>query len=265
MSTTNFGLTIAQRLAPSLERAYDLMDAVAQGLRVALPGIVQSFNAITQTVDVLVATAEYVQRNLNGPGTLEGAPTPINVVRQPLPLPLLSAVPVCIIGSGGWHLTTPIVAGDECILLFADTALDIWLQNGCPNNLPVAPCSARRHDLSDAMAIFGVRSQPKALTGYSTTSAQLRSDDGSVVIDLATGQITFTATMTLVHGTFQVDGAFGCNSQAPQTPAASGGAVAVTAPVNVGPWGYSTALQAAEIVTLVNNIRTALIACGIMS
>ncbi|MEY4345874.1 MAG: hypothetical protein RL032_1706 [Pseudomonadota bacterium] len=48
-------------------------------------------------------------------------------------------------------------------------------------------------------------------------------------------------------------------------PTASGGAVASTAATNVAPYGYTTAAQADAIVTLLNNIRTCLIANGLMT
>ncbi|WP_457849452.1 hypothetical protein, partial [Staphylococcus aureus] len=53
----------------------------------------------------------------------------------------------------------------------------------------------RMHDLSDGFAILGFRSQPRALSNISTTSAQLRSDDGATFIDLnpGTGEIKVVA------------------------------------------------------------------------
>ena len=80
--------------------------------------------------------------------------------------------------------------------VFSDAALDAWLQSGGTSN---APISQRRHSLSDAMAVFGLRSTPRGLQNYSTTSAQLRSDDGAVVIDLASDQITVTAPNVVVN------------------------------------------------------------------
>ena len=48
-------------------------------------------------------------------------------------------------------------------------------------------------------------------------------------------------------------------------PTASGGAVAATGATNAVPYGYTTAAQADAIVTLLNNIRTCLIANGLMT
>jgi len=62
----------------------------------------------------------------------------------------------------------------------------------------------------------------------------------------------------------QAAGTFACNNQAAQASYASGGAVAGTGSTNASPYGYTTAAQADGIVTLLNNIRTALVNNGIM-
>jgi hypothetical protein len=65
----------------------------------------------------------------------------------------------------------------------------------------------------------------------------------------------------LVDGTIKSVGAFGCNNATPQTPYASGGANGASG----GAYGYDSAANAYGLVTLVNNIRAALVANGIMS
>lgn len=70
---------------------------------------------------------------------------------------------------------------------------------------------------------------------------------------------------TSVTGAATVSGAFGCNGASAKTSHASGGAVSSTAATNAAPYGYTTAAQADGIVTLLNNIRAALVANGIMS
>lgn len=60
-------------------------------------------------------------------------------------------------------------------------------------------------------------------------------------------------------------GKFACNGAAAQSPYASGGGVPGTSSTNTTPYGFTTSTQADAIVTLVNNIRAALLAYGIMS
>jgi Pectate lyase superfamily protein len=66
-------------------------------------------------------------------------------------------------------------------------------------------------------------------------------------------------------GSVTVRAGFGVNGATAQTAAASGGAVATTAPTQTTPYGFTTSAQAAGIITLLNNIRAALVANGIMS
>lgn len=106
-------------------------------------------------------------------------------------LPILDDVPIKIPTGGGWSLTLPIKLGDECELSFQDMAFDMWWQNGGIQKQPDG--ALFRHDIGDAFAEFGVRSVPNVIPNYSTTSAQLRNDSGTVLIDLAAAGITLTA------------------------------------------------------------------------
>jgi hypothetical protein len=74
--------------------------------------------------------------------------------------------------------------------------------------------------------------------------------------------LTYAATpVGLLTGSFQCTTGFGCNSKTAQTAYASGGPVTPGA----GAYGYSSAVNAAALATLVTNIRTALVNVGIMS
>jgi hypothetical protein len=75
-----------------------------------------------------------------------------------------------------------------------------------------------------------------------------------------------TATITNLTGltSLAVAGPFGANSATPQSAAASGGAIALT-PTNTSPYGFSSAADFNAMQTLINNIRSALVADGIMS
>ena len=73
-----------------------------------------------------------------------------------------------------------------------------------------------------------------------------------------------TATTATIAGATKV-GTFGCNGAGPQNSVSSGGAVAATGATNVTPFGFTTAAQANQIVSLLNTIRAALVANGIMT
>ena len=56
-------------------------------------------------------------------------------------------------------ITFPISKGDDCVLLFSDREIESWFING-----DAQPVNYQRmHDLTDAFAIFGIRSIPKMI------------------------------------------------------------------------------------------------------
>lgn len=107
---------------------------------------------------------------------------------------MLVDVPIVIPRAGGYALTLPIQAGDECLVVFGDMCMDGWWQSGGVQN----QVECRRHDLSDGFAIIGVWSQPRVIPGYSTGSAQLRNDAGSAYVELAGD------TINIVGGTVNI-------------------------------------------------------------
>lgn len=174
-------LTLVERLLPDSAANNANARQLSAATRVALPAIVQSFNATTQTVVVRPALLENVR--------IAGA-------QQNVDLGLIADVPVLDYRGGGFSLTLPIQPGDECYLLFADGCIDAWFQSGGVQ----ARIDGRRHSLSDAIAIFGLGSAPRALASYSATAMQLRSDDGLTVVEVGAGEVTIKATTVNVQG-----------------------------------------------------------------
>jgi hypothetical protein len=118
-------------------------------------------------------------------------------------MPLLVDVPIMYQGGGGYSITLPITAGDECLIIFADRCIDAWWQSGGVQ----APMENRMHDLSDGFALVGVRSQPKVVPNISASNVQIRSDDGTVFVEIdKTGKVNITAptsvTVTTPISTF---------------------------------------------------------------
>ncbi|HDV6327436.1 TPA: hypothetical protein RJR39_003529 [Burkholderia cenocepacia] len=155
------------------ERTDDELEALkhAIGARLtevwtALPGMVESFDPAAMTVAVQLGTKDSIR---NEDGTISTSP-----------FPLLTDCPVVWQGGGGVTATFPIAAGDECLVVFASRCIDAWWQSGGVQE----QAEPRMHSLADGFALVGVRSRPRALSGVSTTSAQLRSDDGATYIDL---------------------------------------------------------------------------------
>jgi hypothetical protein len=169
-------IPVTQRLKTPTEPIWMALRQFAGELRVCIPAIVVSFNDDAQTVSVQPAVNEALV---------------LDAVFTNTPLPQLDDVPICFPRAGGFALTMPISVGDECLIVFTDVAYDLWWQNGGRQNQPDGV--KYRHAIGNGIAIFGVWNQKRLLSGYSTTSAQLRNDDGTVVIDVAPGQITASA------------------------------------------------------------------------
>jgi len=138
-------------------------------LRVACPGVIQSYDENSQTVTVQPAIREKIR--ING-----------NISNEDLPL--LINVPVFFPSGGGYSLTFPIEAGDECLVVFADSCIDAWWQSGGVQN----QMDKRRHDLSDGFAFVGFKSSGNAVPAGSGTT--LQGSSGS--INFNGGHITIT-------------------------------------------------------------------------
>ncbi|MDU1573279.1 MAG: Gp138 family membrane-puncturing spike protein [Pantoea sp.] len=143
-----------------------LSDTIFSMLRVSMPGIIQSFDPIACTCTVQPAISGQVADEA---GQFKSAP-----------LPLLVDVPVVFPRGGGCTITFPVKAGDECLVVFSDRCIDFWWQNGGVQEA-VDP---RQHDLSDAFAFIGPQSQAEVIGNISTSTLQMRTDDGAAYIEL---------------------------------------------------------------------------------
>ena len=116
-----------------------------------------------------------------------------------VPYPLLKDVPVQFPGTADAVLTFPVQEGDECWVAFSNRAIGAWLQSGGMQD----PSNSRGLDMRNAICIPGSLSQPKVITGFNNTHAQLRSRDGSTYVELdsAGGILKFVAP-----GGFQFQG-----------------------------------------------------------
>lgn len=84
--------------------------------------------------------------------------------------PLLVDCPVFTLQGGGAGAAFPVAAGDECLVLFSDSNIDAWYDNGGE----ALPFDGRRHDISDGIALVGLNSMANAL------SLALANDEGGV-------------------------------------------------------------------------------------
>lgn len=151
-------------------------------MKVAAPGIVQAFDSKEQTVTVQLAIRE---KRVHDDGREEW----VNV-------PPLVDVPVVFPRAGGYVLTFPVKAGDECLVIFGDNCMDAWWQSGGIQN----QIDCRRHDLSDGYAILGPWSQPRTVKGYSTEAVQLRNESGSAYVEISGSAINIVGSVINIKG-----------------------------------------------------------------
>ena len=181
------------------------IDSALNNVHTCCPGVVDSFNPSTMTVEVVPAL-----RKLYFPDGEAGVW---------MDLPMLVDVPVVVLSGGGFAITFPIQQGDECLLLFSERAIDNWHESGNVSEL----AHARAHSLSDAFALVGVRSKPNVVTNYNTEEMEIRSKDGQTRIrmnaegwihleqgdmhvDIGNEQIVMTAQTVKINGQLQVTG-----------------------------------------------------------
>lgn len=134
-------------VTPNLAELIDAsLDARLDGLMTALPGRVMSYSSSDQTADVQpLIKAAYVDET--------GA-------RRVELLPIVTHVPIVFPGGGGNSHTWPVSEGDTVLLVFSTASLDKWLDG---DGRAVDPGDDRRHNLSDAVAIPGLRPRGASL------------------------------------------------------------------------------------------------------
>ncbi|NWC62906.1 Gp138 family membrane-puncturing spike protein [Cedecea sp. P7760] len=209
------------QLGGEQQTAQAIADSVSSQIRVAMPGIIQSFDP-----DAVTCTVQVALRGVAGNESVELKP--------------LVDVPVIFPRGGGCTLTFPVKAGDECLLIFADRCIDFWWQSGGVQET-VDP---RQHDFSDAFAIVGPQSQAHKISGISMDAAQLRTDDGAAFVEVAAGHEVTVQTpgkltanalggTEITSPTIVLNGAVTINGTLSQGMGEGGGGATMLGPITV--------------------------------
>lgn len=166
------GFDLRQIRADPLETARANEDGRQAQLHTAMPGFIVSYNAQTMTATVQ-PSIQGIQRMRDG-------------TTKPVTISPIQDVPVHFPGGGGHTLTFPVAANDECLIIFSERNIDAWYQHGGVQ----APLDWRMHDITDAFALVGIKSQPNVLGSgggapqASNDTVQLRSNDGQTVVQI---------------------------------------------------------------------------------
>lgn len=166
---------------PDMETVFlEALSGFQSKLWTALPAIVTKYDPEAMTVEVQPA--------------IQGRQFSLELQDfESITMPLVVDVPVVFPSGGGFTLTFPIAEGDEVLLVISSRCIDAWWQSG-----GVQPQAIfAMHDLSDGFAIPGPKSQPRVISGVSTDSVQLRSDDGNSKVEVQGDTINIETTATV--------------------------------------------------------------------
>lgn len=182
-------LPLSSMMRSATEPLKRMVEEFGVRLRVAMPGIIKSFDSAKQTVTVQLAIREKL--------SIGGSPY------EDVAIPIIEDVPVFMPRAGNFVLTMPITAGDECLVIFADNCIDSWWESGALSN----QLDRRRHDLSDGFALVGVWSQPNVVSNYSVDSAVLRNLNNDSSVEVKDDTVNVVApTVNIQSGTVNIEG-----------------------------------------------------------
>ena len=133
-------------------------------------GKIESFDTANQTATISIS---YLKQKMNTGDFIQ--------------YPVILKCPCVVMNGGGAYMSFPITTGDECLVIFCDREIDTWLETGGVNQ----PRSNRTHDLTDAIALVGIRSLPHAITSY-FAGFQIFYQSSKINID-ASGNVTINS------------------------------------------------------------------------
>lgn len=167
------------RIGDQVSDTYEMVRRMMLQVHTCIPGIIRTFDPASQTCSVSPAIKMRIKRP---DGTFAFEELPI-IVNAPLVFP----------NAGGFYITLPVQAGDNCLLLFSERALDNWHDLGGvqpPENEAVV---SRNHDLTDALVLLAPVPLSESVANYSTVGVSVRNEDNSM-------RMTVEATKVGLYG-----------------------------------------------------------------
>jgi hypothetical protein len=161
---------------------------VSKNINCVQIGIIESFESATQTATIRLALKQVVEILPDGTRILQE-------------YPLLLVCPVIFLYGGAAFLSMPVQVGDNCIVLFNDREIDQWYSNGGVQT----PLSTRKHDLSDAIALVGIKNLQTNIADYLNNGIRL-SYAANSRIDLVSNAINTIAGLFTHTGNMRVTG-----------------------------------------------------------
>lgn len=173
------GVIMDLRNADEVTQQKELIDRMLSRVNTCIPGVIEKFDSATQTVNVRPA----IQLR-----------TRIDEVVDYITLPKIINAPVIFpfAITAGFALTLPVRAGDPCIILFSQRAIDNWQDRGGIQP-PEDGFTPRHHDLTDALVMLAAPPAPNALVGWEGNGIQLRNADQSTTLTIRDAEAVMAA------------------------------------------------------------------------
>ncbi len=179
--TTAEPLTQRRSVSPSMsEVIVEAINARLAELHVGLPAKIVDFDPDKQTCDVQPLLLRLIYNE----------DEEIEEER----FPQITNVPIHYPSGGGWSLIFPLNVDDIVFLTFAERSIDQWLEGEAGQE--INPQHSRKHDLSDAVCVPGIRTRNGAIAelGSLGEDCRLGRDDGDPQILLkANGDVEIGA------------------------------------------------------------------------
>lgn len=150
-------------------------------------GIIKEFDSGDQSATIQLALKRVIAVAEDGSKTLQERP-------------LILKCPVMVLFGGASFINLPIAPGDNCIVLFNDREIDNWFVNGGMQ----APTTRRTHDISDAIAIVGIRNLQTSIGNYLANGIRICHNGGSSQMDFTDMMIESVANLFLHHGNVEI-------------------------------------------------------------
>ena len=158
----------------------EMIDRAMRRMNTCIPGIITAFNAANQRATVQPA----IQMKVNIPGRpgYKNLPPTVNV---PLVFPFAS--------TAGFALTLPVSAGDPCLLIFSQKAIDNWAAAGGVQPPGGGGLGLRHHSLTDAFCILSPSPLPGVLGSWATDGIAIRNRANTQSVKVSNTQVIATA------------------------------------------------------------------------
>jgi len=178
--------------APVRPEMATVLEAVKRSVKLEMHcvqiGVIKSFAAGTQLATIEIAMKQIIEISEDGTKVFQE-------------YPLLLECPVMTLFGGNSFINLPIQPGDNCIVLFNDRDIDTWVNNG-PG---ASPTTSRLHDISDAIAIVGIRPLTNSIPNFLGSGIRIYMD-GQNSIDLTSAGITINADQVTINSNVTING-----------------------------------------------------------